>query len=382
MTQDGSEPDGQTASQRKGEHIDLCRTDAVEVASAAPWDDIHLPHDALPEIDRDEVRLDTRFLGHRLAAPLLIASMTGGVEHAVTINQRLGRLAETCGLAMGLGSGRVMLEDPAQERSFRVVREVAPSAFLLANIGAAQLVTQRDHPGYPPERILRLVEVVGAQALAVHLNFLQESVQPEGDTRARGVLAALARLIAASPVPVIVKEIGSGLGRRPAEALARAGAAAIDVGGQGGTSWALVEAARAEARGQHRKARVGRTFAAWGIPTPVAIRLVHPVGRPVIASGGIRNGLDAARALALGADLVSAARPFLEAALAGQAALDEWTAAFLEELRTALFLTGSADLAAFKRLRPVITGPTASWLAQLEPAVPAAGAGDPRAGQW
>jgi isopentenyl-diphosphate delta-isomerase len=372
----------QESSQRKAEHIDLCRTDAVEVAPATPWDDIHLPHNALPEIDRDEVRLDTSFLGHRLAAPLVIASMTGGAEHAFTINQRLGRLAETYGLAMGLGSGRVMLEDPTQERSFRVVREVAPTAFLFANIGAAQLVAQHDQPAFPPERILHLVEVIGAQALAVHLNFLQESVQPEGDTRARGVLAAIARLVAASPVPVIVKEIGSGIGRRPAEALARVGVAAIDVGGQGGTSWALVEAERAEARGQQRKARLGRTFAGWGIPTPVAIRLVQSAGRPVIASGGIRNGLDAARALALGADLVSAARPFLETALAGEAALAEWTAAFLDELRTALFLTGSADLAAFKRLCPIITGQTATWLAQSDPPDSASRAGNLHTGQW
>jgi isopentenyl-diphosphate delta-isomerase len=258
-----------------------------------------------------------------------------------------------------------MLEDPEQERTFRVAREAAPTAFLFANIGAAQLVPQRDRPGYPPERLLRLVEAIGAQALAVHLNFLQEAVQPEGDANARGVLAAIGALVAASPVPVLVKEIGSGIGRRQAEALARAGVAAIDVGGQGGTSWALVEAARAEMRGQARKARLGRTFATWGIPTPVAVRLAAGAGRPIIATGGIRSGLDAARALALGAALVGVARPLLTAALESEEAPAEWTTAFLDELRTALFLTGSANLASFQTLRPIITGRTAAWLTQL-----------------
>lgn len=358
---------GELAGRRKAEHIDLCRTSAVEVAASCSWDDIALLHDALPELERGEVRLDVTFLGHHLAAPLMIASMTGGVEHATTINRRLARLAERFGLAMGLGSGRIMLEDPAQERSFRIAREAAPTAFLAANIGAPQLVLQRGRPGYSPERVLRLVEVIGAQALIVHLNFLQEAVQPEGDANARGVLAAIAALAAAAPVPVLVKEIGCGIGRRQAEALARAGVAAIDVGGQGGTSWALVEAERAAARGERLKARLGQTFAAWGIPTPVAIRLAAGAGRPIIATGGIRSGLDAARALALGATLVGVARPLLAAALQGDEALVEWTTVFLEELRTALFLTGSADLTSFHAQRPVITGQTAAWLAQLEP---------------
>ena len=373
MSDTSTPPPTTPDSTRKAEHIELTRTDVVEVAAAAGWDDIHLLHDALPELDRDEVRLAVDFLGHRLAAPLLISSMTGGTAHAATINARLGRLAERYGLAMGLGSGRVMLEDPTQERTFRLAREAAPSAFLFANIGAPQLVPQRGRPAYPPERVLRLVEVVGAQALAVHLNFLQECVQPEGDTAARGVLAAIAALVTASPVPVIVKEIGCGIGRRQAEALARVGVAAVDVAGQGGTSWALVEAARAEARGQRRKARLGRTFAGWGIPTPVAVCLARGAGRPVIASGGIRTGLDAARALALGADLVGVARPFLQAALESEAALTEWTDAFLDELRTAFFLTGAVDLAAFQQMRPVITGATAAWLAQLDPTSALAG---------
>jgi isopentenyl-diphosphate delta-isomerase len=325
---------------------------------------VHLPHDALPELDRGAVRLDVDFLGHRLGAPLIISSMTGGTEHAAVINERLARLAERSGLAMGLGSGRVMLEDPTQERTFRLAREMAPNAFLFANIGAPQLVPQHGRPAYPPERVLRLVEVIEAQALSVHLNFLQECVQPEGDVNAAGVLAAIAMLVDASPVPVIVKEIGCGIGRRQAEALARIGVAAIDVAGQGGTSWALVEAARAEARGQQRKARLGRTFAAWGIPTPVAVCLARGVGRPVIASGGIRTGLDAARALALGADLVGVARPLLAAALEGEAALTEWVDAFIDELRTALFLTGSADLEALRGMRSIITGATADWLRQ------------------
>jgi isopentenyl-diphosphate delta-isomerase len=353
------------AVQRKAEHIDLSRTAAAEAPAHANWDDIYLAHDALPELDRGDVHLDTTFLGHRLSAPLLIASMTGGTEAAALINRRLGQLAERHGLAMGLGSGRVMLDDPTQERTFRIAREVAPTAVLIANIGAPQLVPQRGRDGYRPDQVLRLVEVIGAQALAVHLNPLQEAVQPEGDANTRGVLAAIGALAAASPVPVIVKETGCGIGRRQAEALARVGVAAIDVGGQGGTSWSLIEAARAEARGQTRKATLGRTFAAWGIPTPVAICLARTAGRPIIATGGVRTGLDAARALALGASLVWVARPLLAAALDGEVALEEWLATFIDELSTALFLTGAADLASFRAVRPIITGETQTWLAHL-----------------
>ena len=357
--------DSHATGERKLDHITLCRTAEVEVPSTATWDDIHLVHDALPELDWHEVRLDVEFLGRRLAAPLMIASMTGGTEHGATINGRLARLAERRGLAMGLGSGRIMLTDPAQEGTFKIARESAPTAMLVANIGAPQLVEQPGQAPFAPERLSRLVEVVGAQALAVHLNFMQEVVQPEGDINARGVLAAIARLVDASPVPVIVKEIGNGIGRRQARALADAGVAAIDVGGQGGTSWALVESRRAEARGYERKARLGRTFAAWGIPTPVAIGLARAAGRPVIATGWVRSGLDAARALALGASLVGVARPFLEAALAGDEALEDWTAAFLDELRAAMFLTGSTDLTALRGVQTVVTGETAAWLDQL-----------------
>lgn len=356
----------QPIGRRKDEHIDIVRDGAVEVPAPVSWDEIHLLHCALPEIDRDDVRLDLDFLGYRLKAPLVIASMTGGTERAELINRRLGAAAERFGLAMGLGSGRIMLDDPTQTASFRVAREVAPTAFLYANIGAPQLIANGGRAAYRPETILRLVEAIEAQALAVHLNYLQECVQPEGDTRARGILAAIGELVRASPVPIIVKEVGNGINRQSAQALVAAGVAAIDVGGQGGTSWALVEAVRAEAAGQQRKARLGRTFAGWGIPTAVAIRLVSGAGRPVIATGGIRSGLDAARALALGADLVGVARPLLQAALVGEDALDEWLAIFLDELRTALFLTGSVDLATFHGCRPIITGRVAEWLGQID----------------
>jgi isopentenyl-diphosphate delta-isomerase len=250
------------SSRRKAEHIELARTSAVEVGAPCVWDDVYLLHDALPELDRDEIRLDIDFLGHRLLAPLVIASMTGGAEHATTINTRLARLAERFGLAMGLGSGRVMLEEPAQERSFRVAREAAPTAFLFANIGAPQLVAQRGRPGYPPERLLRLVEVIGRRRWRSTSTSCRKpssrrvprARRAGGDRRAGGGVARAGDR----------QEIGCGIGRRPTAALARAG------GGdrcRGSAPLAVIER---RGRGTRQAAGAWRTFAGWGIPTPVA----------------------------------------------------------------------------------------------------------------
>lgn len=350
--------------QRKLQHLQIATSQQSQVAAGASWDDVHLVPLAVPELDAADVDLSTRFLGARLGAPLMIAGMTGGHEAAGQVNARLGEAAERLGLAVGVGSQRAALVDPSLAPTFAAVRERAPSVFVLANLGAAQLVAQDGRPPLGPPEIRTAVEMVGAQALAVHLNVLQELVQTEGDRTTAGFLDAIRGAAEASPVPVIAKEVGAGLSREAAVALAGAGVAALDVGGAGGTSFAMVESVRAERAGDRRGARLGRTFAAWGLATPVSILESRAAGLPLVATGGVRSGLDAAKALALGADLVGIGKPAASAALRGLDALIEELELFLEELRLALVLCGARTPAALRDRPPVLTGLVRDWAEQ------------------
>jgi isopentenyl-diphosphate delta-isomerase len=263
--------------------------------------------------------------------------MTGGAPEATRINRRLARVAARHGLAMGLGSGRALLESPQTLESFDV-RADAPEILLFANLGAVQL-----NKGYGVLECRRLVEMLKADALALHLNPLQEALQPEGDTCFRGLLARIAELCAAADFPIVVKEVGWGIGPDDVRALFEAGVAAVDVAGAGGTSWSEVERHRIA---EPWRARVAGAFAAWGIPTAQAIvdaRSVAPEGT-LIASGGIRTGLDAAKALALGADLVGIAGPFLRAADESLEKALELACEYIETLRIAMFCAGASTL--------------------------------------
>ena len=241
-----------TLRARKEEHQRLAASDAVQTRTGPGWRDVHLVHEALPEVDLAAVSLATELLGHRLAAPLLIAGMTGGHDGATAVNATLARAAERHGLAIGLGSQRAALIDPTLEPTYAVVREHAPSAFVIGNVGAAQLIGQEGKGPLTFAQLRRTVEMIDADALAIHLNVLEESVQPEGDRRARGVADAIAELVGSLGVPVIVKETGAGMARATAERLAALGVAALDVGGLGGTSFALVERLRAQLQHERR----------------------------------------------------------------------------------------------------------------------------------
>ena len=351
--------------QRKADHLRLSASADVDALAGPGWHDVHLVHEALPEIDRDAVDLSVSFLGRSLRAPLLIAGMTGGHRTAHDVNAVLARAAERHGLAMGVGSQRAALRRDDLAYTYTVVREQAPSALLISNIGAPQLIPQAETPALSLQEVQSALAMIRADALAVHLNFLQESVQPEGERHARGCSDAIRAVAAQVDVPVIAKETGAGLSRTTAMHLKDLGVRALDVGGVGGTSFAAVEGLRAEAQGADTAQRLGALLRDWGVPTPVSVVGAQVTGLPVIATGGIRSGLDAAKALALGATLVGVARPLLQAALEGDHAVDMWISQFLEELRTVLFLTGAGDAPALRNKPRVIMGATRAWLDQL-----------------
>ncbi|MBU4076419.1 MAG: type 2 isopentenyl-diphosphate Delta-isomerase [Euryarchaeota archaeon] len=352
-----------TTSDRKIEHLLLCVEKDVEAHKthqglrASGFDDIYLVHNCLPEIDKKALDLETEFLGRKLRAPLLIASMTGGHPDTKAVNAALAGAAEELGIGIGVGSQRAAIEDPGLEDSFRIVRDRAPNAFIYGNVGAAQLNE------FGIEGIERAVEMIGADAMAIHLNFLQEAIQPEGNIDAKGCLAAIKNICSELSVPVIVKETGAGISHSQAVAICEAGAAAIDVGGLGGTSWAGVETYRAQKRGDMLSDHIGRQFWNWGIPTAVSI-VESSITVPVVATGGIRSGIDAAKSLALGASLCGVALPLVAPALKGNKDVVDRLTLVIEELKAAMFLCGCSNVEELSKAPVVIIGKTKEYLEQ------------------
>ena len=328
---------------RKAEHIRInLEEDVAAKGITTGFERYHFQHRALPEIDLESVTLGTSFLGRRLEAPLLFSCMTGGTNRARQINRTLAEAAQRHRVAMGLGSCRVLLEHPEVLPTF-AVRDLCPDVPLLANLGAVQL-----NLGVGTAACRRIVELLEADALVLHLNPLQEALQPEGDTRFAGLLTRIDELCSTLGIPVIVKEVGWGIAPDLVTRLFEAGVTAVDVAGAGGTSWSEVE--------RHRiadpvRARVAAAFADWGLPTADAIRLARraaPRGT-LIASGGIRGGVEAAMAIALGADLVGSAGTMLRAAAGGAEALDAAVTEITDTLRITMFCTGAPDLDRLRR---------------------------------
>jgi isopentenyl-diphosphate delta-isomerase len=324
---------------RKAEHIQLALEQRMQLGGNY-FDEYRFEHAALPEIDFDDIDLSLEFLGRRLAAPLLISSMTGGTEAAGLINRNLAAGAELSRIAVGVGSQRKALEDPEKADTFKV-RQAAPSVPLLANLGAVQL-----NYGLGVRECLQAVEMIEADALILHLNPLQEAIQPEGQRNFAGLLPKIGEIARALPVPVVVKEIGCGISAATARALAGQGIRIIDTAGVGGTSWARIEGARAG------DLDLGEVFAGWGIPTPRSIQEVRSAGGlTVIASGGIRNGIDVAKAIALGADLAGMAFPFLQAATESPQKVVEKVQRIVQELKICMFCLGVKTLAELRHAR-------------------------------
>ncbi|MBX5328244.1 MAG: type 2 isopentenyl-diphosphate Delta-isomerase [Candidatus Bathyarchaeota archaeon] len=344
---------------RKAEHIKIALNENVQAKRATTgFEDVFLIHRALPEIDKQKINLSTTVFGHKFAAPIIVGAITGGTSEATKINAVLAQAVEELGLGMGVGSQRAAIEDKKLEQTFKITRKKASTAFLIANIGGVQLTH-----GYSLKEAKKAIEMIDADALAIHLNPLQEAVQPEGQTNFRGVIEKIGEIAKELDKPVIVKETGAGIAAEEAKRLEALSVKGIDVSGAGGTSFAAVEYYRAKGRKNSFQRRLGDVFWDWGIPTAVSIvEVSQSVHIPVIASGGIREGLDVAKSLALGASLTSLSQPILETAVKGLKETKDALTLLMEELRNCMFLVGADSIHSLQEKPLIIVGKTAEWL--------------------
>ena len=333
-----------TLESRKADHIRINLENDVASRMTTGLERYQFLHEALPELDMNAIDTSVQVLGKALRAPVLISSMTGGTEQARTINRNLAAAAQAAGVAMGVGSTRAAVMHPELTDTFRV-RDVAPDILLMANIGAVQL-----NYGFSVDDCRKAVDLIEADALILHLNPLQEAVQPEGDVNWAGLLTKIENVVRHVGVPVVAKEVGWGISPHAAQALANAGVAAIDVAGAGGTSWSQVEMYRARTEVQRK---VASAFADWGISTADSIRYVREAAPSmmIFASGGLKNGVDGAKCMALGATLFGMAGPFLRAgALSAQASVDE-VAVVVGQLRAAMLCAGAGSVGELQRTK-------------------------------
>jgi isopentenyl-diphosphate delta-isomerase len=344
---------------RKAEHISISLKRNVQARKVTTgFEDAIFIHKALPEINRQEIDLSTTVFGHKFAAPLIAGAITGGTQEATKINATIAEAIEELGLGMGLGSQRAALENKKFEESFAVARKKAPSAFLIANIGGVQLVN-----GCGLKEVKKAMNMIEADALAIHLNALQETAQPEGQTNFAGILEKVGQIAEELDKPIIVKETGAGIAAEEAKKLQAAGAKGIDVSGAGGTSWAAVEYYRAKELQDDFRRRLGDLFWDWGIPTAASVvEVSQTVSIPVIASGGVRTGVDVAKALALGSSLTSLSQPVLRAAVKGVQETRGMLSLLMDELRNVMFLVGAESIEALRKAPVVLVGRTSEWL--------------------
>jgi isopentenyl-diphosphate delta-isomerase len=344
---------------RKRDGIDIPLSNNVQSRFVSTFlEYVKFIHNALPEIDFDEINTATEFLNHRFGAPIIIDSMTGGTPEALKINSRLGQLAETFAFGMGVGSQRAGLKSTFLAETYSVARKNAPSAFLIANIGGAQLAE-----GLDIHTIEKLISMIDANALVIHLNPLQEL----GEPKYRGVWDKITKIRESTSIPIIVKEVGSGISREVALKLEKAHIDCINIAGSGGTSWAGIEKIRATKVKNDAKENLGELFWDWGIPTALSlIEVKNAVDLPLIASGGIRNGLEIAKCIALGATMSAMAYPFLKAASESKESLFTYSTRLIYELKGSMFLTGSLNIRELAKSRLILTGELADMVINNE----------------
>jgi isopentenyl-diphosphate delta-isomerase len=343
---------------RKERHLRLSLDENVQSDIGTGFEDVRLIHRALPEIDLDEIDTETELFGRRLASPLIVSAITGGTGFAKEINSTLAEVAEELGIGIGVGSQRIALEDPGVEHTFTVVREKAPSSLVMGNIGCPQLSL-----GWGVDEAKRCVDMIGADALGIHMNPLQEAVQVGGDTQYRGVLEKIGEITSKLGTPVVMKETGCGISREVAMSLEAAGTLALEVSGVGGTSWAAVEHHIARVEEKKSQETLGEALWNWGIPTAISVvETSVSTDLKIIASGGLRTGVEMAKAVSLGADAVGIAKPFLEKAVEGKEALREHVEDILREFRTVMFLVGARNVEELKNVPVVVLGRTSEWL--------------------
>lgn len=344
---------------RKGEHIEVCLHENVD-SDYNYWDDINLVHKGIPEIDKDEIQTEINFFGKKLNYPIFIAAISGGHELGRTINQSCAKTAAELGIGFCIGSQRATFEKSVLSSTYDVIKDY-DIPVKISNIGVSQLVEQKDGKSISLETIRELMDMIDADMLMIHLNYPQEMIQPEGNDKAGSVLKKIEEV--AKNYTVLVKECGAGISKEVAAMLKSAGVKGIEVSGVSGTSWTAVEYHRARMRNLKSKERAGKIFWNWGVPSTVSIMECKSAeGMKIIGSGGIRHGLDVARAIVLGADAASMAKVLLADSLKGYENVKQNLENVIEELKIAMFLTGSRNVEELKKARHVITGKTKEWI--------------------
>lgn len=344
--------------ERKLDHMNICLEKDVNSRKSTLFECVHLIHNALPELNLDSIDTSTLFLNHKFSAPLIIDAMVGGSPESLKINENLALAAEEFGIGMVVGSQRAGICSPSLAETYSIVRKRAPNIFLASNIGAVQLLR-----GFGKEEAKKCIEMIDANAFVIHLNPLQEAIQVGGEPYYEGIMNKIRELITQIDIPVIVKEVGFGISKEVATKLELAGASAINVSGSGGTSWSAVEHYRALALNDREKSELGQIFWDWGIPTAVSLIETRKAVRiPIIASGGIRTGLEIAKSLVLGANLTGMALPLLKHAAISKESLLSFLRKIILELKTVMFAIGCNNIKSMREVRYIITGELAEWL--------------------
>lgn len=346
---------------RKKEGIDLALQNIHTKNISTLFECVHPIHNALPELNLSDINTSTKFLGHNFEIPILIDSMTGGTPAALRINTRLAQAAEQFNIGMGVGSQRAGLLSSRLASTFKVVRKNAPNAFIFSNIGGAQLAE-----GLKTSSIRKLIDMIDANALAIHLNPLQELVQPEGEPNFRGILKRINELSKDLTIPIIVKEVGSGISPQVAVKLQKNNVSAINVAGMGGTSWAGIEQKRAIKANLSLKINMGLVLWDWGIPTAASlVAAKKSVKLPLVSSGGMRSGLDLAKSIILGASMCAYAQPMIKHASKSYNSLTHFIEDLHFQLKSIMFLVGAQDIKKLKTRDYIMTEPLTSWVSQI-----------------